>query len=737
MPPKQLAPLLNATQDGASPSGSRPQTKNDRGGANSRGESLATGGATPSQTTIFPAATLAASPVSATQIAGQFSSPASLMKKPRLLTSLATSPGGTGCSSAGVGGGLSLPTLTSAEAACRALKYDIVSIQNALDDLPSDASNPGALKIRPTLAMRQLEGELFAVDALPTHEVRLAPLIELLSKRIQQWTSHPHHNGGGSSSGSTFQQSYGEAADGGAPYSPTSAAAGLAPCTLLGKLVFSSIPPIDLNALFTPPSQTQAPLRSAGTASSLSAAAAVSDSYESPLTQETSRQTSDAVPADPTGTGSKPSRRSGEDDRSCGQSGTAPCALPSKAPVGPNDTWVKIYLGSVPQPSSSMPSRRTSVAASWTGDGGANAAPTSEPPYCFLPMTHGNYALLSQAASGSEQPQASNASSSAAAVGMPALHLDVVVGKIVAAAQNVAMAQQQLNHRLRAAIDPAGPQIQRLTLELDSLRNKLSDRELQLADVQRQLNTSRFPPNAPRALTTVNDAPMSYEVERGYQRDLKFAADRVKELELAYAQLLAAGHDDRERVKSLTKEVSSREEDIARLNQVINRTEKEREEQRQLFQGVSRTRGEEARMSLVAVKQLESRVQGLAEQLSAKTLECENNAKSLRVLYQMWNAAEDKLKTVKDAHRELDMEHRAYKSIYNSTLSDELFIVQDELVRALTQSDQREATVMIQRQQLDDVEVARNLSLKYCKCFSHCKLVRFPCRNVNAAKPLL
>lgn len=263
--------------------------------------------------------------------------------------------------------------------------------------------------------------------------------------------------------------------------------------------------------------------------------------------------------------------------------------------------------------------------------------------------------------------------------------------------------------RARAAMDNSKHQA--LIVEIDALRTKLAGKELELAEMRHQLSSSRYAFNAPRTLTTVRDAPMSFEVERQYQRELHRLAARVKELEADYAQLLDAGAADRNRVKALTDDCETLRRTIADNQKQMQKLLEEKAEQTSLFQGVSRARGEEARMSLVAVKQLESRVATLEEQLKKKTDECANLLQNARHLWQAWHTADSELSIVSSELLQSREEFEAYSRNYNDEMATLLEEAQREVLRLGRRCDEQTAATTIQKQRLEDADMLRTLSI--------------------------
>lgn len=291
-----------------------------------------------------------------------------------------------------------------------------------------------------------------------------------------------------------------------------------------------------------------------------------------------------------------------------------------------------------------------------------------------------------------------------------ALDLDSLVRRILTLARGVNKAKTQLGQKVRGVVDVGVQRQQQLLLEADALRTRLSEREREIADMKHQLSSSRYAFNAPRALTTVHDAPMSFEVERQYQKELHRASARVKELEKDYEALHQAGIDDRDSVKQLTEETRLLREEIARMKRDISRVESEKAENRALYLGVSQTRDKEVRMSNSAVKQLENRVESLDERLKLKTQEADNLRQNLAVAVAMWRSADEEIKKLTFNYRLVSKEFEEYQQIYDDDLAQVLEKTQTELLRVWTLADEREGQIAIQRQMLDDVDALKNIS---------------------------
>jgi hypothetical protein len=252
---------------------------------------------------------------------------------------------------------------------------------------------------------------------------------------------------------------------------------------------------------------------------------------------------------------------------------------------------------------------------------------------------------------------------------------------------------------------------QQALIELEVLRGKVAAKERELNDMRHQLSSSRYAFNAPRTLTTVHDAPMSFEVERQYQRELHRLANRVKELEEEYKTLLESGADDRQKVKDLTADGIRLRDEIARNRQTLVQLQSDRDEQHSLFSGVSKARGEEARMSLVAVKQLENRVADLEDKLKKRTEECRLLSENGEALWDLWHGTDAEL-----ARATLDLgEARslfdAFNVIYNDGMARALEEALLEVHRLGRLCDEQTALTTIQKQRLDDSEMLRALTV--------------------------
>lgn len=290
--------------------------------------------------------------------------------------------------------------------------------------------------------------------------------------------------------------------------------------------------------------------------------------------------------------------------------------------------------------------------------------------------------------------------------------INVIIARVAAVARNVLSTKGKMQKHLDESRDILTQRQRQHQLELDAMAQRLADKDGELQDLKRQLASSRFAANQLKSLTTVHDAPMSFEVERQYQRDLHRCNLRIAELEADYKKLFDDGIDDRQRVKDLTAETHRLREEIAKMNRLVAKLEAEKEENHSLFVGVSKTRGEEARMCAVAVKQLEGRVAELLQQLRDAEQSSANLSSNLAAVFGDFLAQSEALRQLQAAHADLQDTFTDYRAVYNPQLVERLERTQRQLLQALDKSDEQEGTITILRQQIDDHEHQRSVTVQ-------------------------
>jgi hypothetical protein len=286
------------------------------------------------------------------------------------------------------------------------------------------------------------------------------------------------------------------------------------------------------------------------------------------------------------------------------------------------------------------------------------------------------------------------------------LHSDEIVYKLVKAAGDLAVNKREFEHRMESAKEVARARDEQHRLEVAALRLELQESKGLLEELHREMHESRFGLAAPRCLTTINDSPMSFEVEKKYQRDLHRAELRVQQLEAQYKKLYDDGEADRTRAKQLTSEVAKHKAEIASLNRSISKLREEKAEGDSLLQGVSNTRNEEARMCAAAVEQLEARIASLRHMLSKEQRTVEIVVANLRMLMTDWCIAAKELEELRKEHAILRDEYAGYRAIYNKEQAERLEAVSRLLLRVYEERDSEEGQRAVTKQLADDANNA-------------------------------
>lgn len=229
---------------------------------------------------------------------------------------------------------------------------------------------------------------------------------------------------------------------------------------------------------------------------------------------------------------------------------------------------------------------------------------------------------------------------------------------------------------------------------------RLKDRIIQ--DLRTQLDGSRFSPNRHKTIASVHDEPMSFHVEKQYLKDHQRAQMRILELERDYQQLYDSGRADRERSVSLTVEVERLTASVKKLESDAASLRRARDEQEELFLGVSRTRKEEARMGAVAVTQLEGRVAELTSQLDRVQTKHGILQGNFESLFDDWCDTQQRVEEGKVLREYQSGEIKKYKEVYHQAIVERLEHTQKQLMEACNTADENEAQKTIIKQQYDD-----------------------------------
>lgn len=249
-----------------------------------------------------------------------------------------------------------------------------------------------------------------------------------------------------------------------------------------------------------------------------------------------------------------------------------------------------------------------------------------------------------------------------------------------------------------------------LRLQVKSLCEDVRQRDATIRELRTTLDASRFATNRYTTIATVNDEPMSYHVEKQYQKDHQRAQMRIGELERDYQQLYEAGRSDRERSAALAREVERLKATVKNLESENTVVRRARDEQEELFNGVSRTRKEEARMGASAVAQLEGRVSDLTAQLERCQTKHGILQGNFESLFDDWCDAQQRLEEAKVLSDYRDAEHDKYKEVYHHTTVERLERTQEQLMEAWAAADENEGQKTVVRQQYDDSQqVVRTL----------------------------
>jgi hypothetical protein len=241
--------------------------------------------------------------------------------------------------------------------------------------------------------------------------------------------------------------------------------------------------------------------------------------------------------------------------------------------------------------------------------------------------------------------------------------------------------------------------------EIEILRRKLAEKTEQLDNERQQFTRSRFG-IASTELRTINDAPMSFEVERQYQRELLRSKMKIDELTTAYQRLYRDGESGRDLIVRLENKVREQESTLQQMQQKISYLEDSKKESEELFIGVSMTRDEEARMCNAAVQQLEVKAKKLSEELDesrARTFYLQEN---MKLLLNDFITIDGALAAASEQFKNLRTEFDNYKSVINLDLATKLETTQRQLLEVWRIADVHEADKTILKQQLNDAMVA-------------------------------
>jgi hypothetical protein len=297
------------------------------------------------------------------------------------------------------------------------------------------------------------------------------------------------------------------------------------------------------------------------------------------------------------------------------------------------------------------------------------------------------------------------------------LDTDAIIKQLVHAARVVQTKEANLEHRVQATKEMSVVRQRQAEIEVEVQRSTLRETETELEELRRTMQSSRFGPNQIRTLATVKDAPMSFQVERQYQREIQCSKLRVQEMEQKYQALWDSGTEDRETVKRLKEEVRQLKQQIADLNEALKKANAERDENVSLFRGVSQARNEEARMSLVAVKQLETRVAELEAEVAREKEEKKTLSENFMNLFTECNKFERLMLQSRNRQESTVDSFNDYKQLFHTELVQQVSSLQAELLRVYRQSDEQEALITMMKQQLEDAEVLRNLSVQESTIF--------------------
>lgn len=277
-----------------------------------------------------------------------------------------------------------------------------------------------------------------------------------------------------------------------------------------------------------------------------------------------------------------------------------------------------------------------------------------------------------------------------------------LVLKLVQAAEGIAAKQRDFENRLRVSGEVAKKVEQQHRLEVAALRLELQNATEQAATLERELHGSRFGIAPVRAIATINDTPMSFDVEKKYQRDLHRTELRVQQLDALTAKMYDDGEADRSRAKQLAADVVKDKAEIRALQRVIAKMKDERTEVDALLAGITNTRTEEARMGSAAVEQLESRIGSLRLQLSREQRTVEILTGNLHMLMTEWCVASKELADLKSEHSIVCDEFCSYKGIYSKEMAERLETATKQLLRVYDERDKEEGQRAVTKQLADD-----------------------------------
>ena len=286
------------------------------------------------------------------------------------------------------------------------------------------------------------------------------------------------------------------------------------------------------------------------------------------------------------------------------------------------------------------------------------------------------------------------------------LNANAIVAAVISVTTEVTAAKKDFDYRVNAAKEATKARENQHRLEVTALQHELLDAQTEAEMLRREIHGSRFGLNVVRSLTTVHDTPMSFEVEKKYQRDLYRSELRVQQLEAQYKKLFEDGDADRKKLKVLSGDVMRLNSEIANLNKQISKLREERAEHESLLSGVTNTRNEEARMCAAAVEQLESRISRLRADLAKEQRTVEVVVSNLKMLMTDWCIATKELEDLKKEHAVVKEEYAGYRGLYNKELAERLEAVSKLLLKVWEERDQEEAQRTVTKQLADDANNA-------------------------------
>lgn len=285
------------------------------------------------------------------------------------------------------------------------------------------------------------------------------------------------------------------------------------------------------------------------------------------------------------------------------------------------------------------------------------------------------------------------------------LDLNSLLHRVVTAARKVKNSNGAFEERMKMTQEFAAQKERQHQREVEALTTRLAAQESELDRLRSTSNASRFDggvSGASRHLVTSHDAPMSFDVERQYQRTIRQLQLHTAEVESSLAQSLKQASQDRAACGGLEATVQALREEIRMKDLQFEALKADRDEQKSLFDGVSRTRDIEAKMCSSAVSQLEEKTKEQRREIQDRDRCIELLQRNLRTLVDDWCDAQRELVLHTKQLQQVSTELQQHHAVFNRSTYDRLEETQKMLLAAYDTADIKEAECSILKQKLLD-----------------------------------